>query len=162
MFDHPSPLVVIAANVQDPGNLGAILRAAEAGGASGVIATVGGADPFGWKALRGAMGSAFRLPLTRLDTAEAALVLAREHRLRIVAAVGNGGTPMSQADLAGPLALMVGGEGGGLESSLLDASDLRVTIPMTPPVESLNVAVATALLVYEVGRQRAGGTGGTL
>jgi TrmH family RNA methyltransferase len=160
MFDPPSPLVVIVADVQDPGNFGAILRSAEAGGASGVIATVGGADPFGWKALRGAMGSAFRLPLARLDTAEAAIVLARAHRLRIVAAVGGGATPISDADLAGPLALMVGGEGKGLESSLLDAADLQVTIPMTHPVESLNVAVATALLVYEARRQRGGGTVG--
>lgn len=154
VFAGATPLVVVAVDVQDPGNLGALLRSAEAGGATGVIATTSGADPFGWKALRGAMGSAFRLPVARVGDGASAVALARTHGLRLAAAVGRGGTPMSQADLTGPLALLVGGEGGGLTASLVQAADLQVTIPMTPPVESLNVSVAAALLVFEARRQR--------
>jgi len=154
-YHRGTPLVVIAADVQDPGNFGALLRSAEAGGATGVIATESGADPFGWKALRGAMGSAFRLPVARVSDGAAAVALARSHGLRVAAAIGRGGTPMSDADLTGPLALVVGGEGSGLLEALVTAADARITIPMTPPVESLNVSVAAALLVFEARRQRA-------
>jgi TrmH family RNA methyltransferase len=153
MFAAPA-LIVIAIGVQDPGNVGAMLRSAEAGGATGVIITSGTADPFGWKALRGAMGSAFRMPVARAKTAEAAAALARAHGLRVVATVGHGGLSMAQADLRGPLALVVGGEGAGLPPSMVEGADLQITIPMEAPVESLNVAVATALLVFECRRQR--------
>lgn len=152
------PLTVIAVDVQDPGNLGALVRSAEAAGATGVLTTAGGADPFGWKALRGAMGSAFRLPLARVDDAGAALSLARRHGLRVVAAVARGGAPMSNVGLRGPVALVLGGEGPGLDAAVAAAADERITIPMAAPVESLNVAVAAALLVYEARRQRTGGS----
>jgi RNA methyltransferase, TrmH family len=154
MFARGTPLVVIAIDVQDPGNVGALIRSAEAGGATGVIATVSGADPFGWKALRGAMGSAFRLPVSRAADGAAALARARSHQLRIAAAVGRGGTPMAEANLTGALALVIGAEGSGLPDDVVSSCDLQVTIPMTPPVESLNVAVAAALLVFEARRQR--------
>ncbi len=150
----PEPLAVIAVDVQDPGNLGAIIRAAEAGGATGVLTTAGGADPFGWKALRGSMGSAFRLPVSRVEDGHAAVALARGQGLRVVAAINSGGTPMANAGLHGPLALVLGGEGPGLDQALVGAADEGITIPMAPPVESLNVAVAAALLVYEARRQR--------
>jgi RNA methyltransferase, TrmH family len=149
------PLLVVAVDVQDPGNMGALVRSAEAGGATGVIATGGSADPFGWKALRGAMGSAFRLPIVRVPDADAAMTLARRvPGMRIAATVSSHGIVMSEADLTGALALMVGSEGAGLPEAVVADADLRVTIPMAPPVESLNVAVATALLVYEARRQR--------
>lgn len=146
-------LLVAAADIQDPGNLGAIIRAAEAGGASGVIATSGGADPFGWKALRGAMGSAFRLPLLSATAADA-IAQAHDAGLQVVAAVGHGHTSMHDVDFTPPTMILLGSEGQGLAPALLDASDVRVSIPMTRPVESLNVAVAAALLVYEARRQR--------
>jgi TrmH family RNA methyltransferase len=155
LFRGPAPLVVIAVDVQDPGNLGAILRTAEAAGASGVIATAGGADPMGWKAVRGSMGSVLRLPVLRVADAEAALAVAHRNGLRCAAAVRDGGEPMDSATLAGPLAIVVGGEGSGLSVETIEASDLRVSIPMAPQVESLNVATAAALLVYEARRQRA-------
>jgi TrmH family RNA methyltransferase len=149
------PLVVVAVDVQDPGNLGALVRSAEAGGATGVIATSGSADPFGWKALRGAMGSAFRLPIARVRDAGEALALVRcVSGLRVAATVSGRGLLMSEADLTGPLALVVGSEGSGLPDEVVANADLQVTIPMAPRVESLNVAVATALLVYEARRQR--------
>lgn len=157
LFAGAAPLVVIAVDVQDPGNLGAILRTAEAASASGVIATTGGADPMGWKAVRGSMGSVLRLPVLRVADASAALTVAQRHGLRCAAAVRDGGEPMYAAALTGPLALVVGGEGSGLDDATIEACDLRVTIPMAPQVESLNVATAAALLVYEARRQRAQG-----
>ncbi len=146
-------LVVVLSEVQDPGNVGAIIRAAEGCGATGIIVGQGSADPFGWKALRGAMGSTFRLPVVRhaLDEAVAA---ARRAGVRVFAAVPRGGTPLPQCDLRGPAAVLLGGEGGGLPAALLERSDVRLTIPMRPPVESLNVAIAAALILYEAWRQR--------
>jgi TrmH family RNA methyltransferase len=147
-------LALGAIGVQDPGNAGAIVRAAEAGGATAVLTTADGADPFGWKALRGAMGSAFRLPLARVASADDVLALARGAGLQIVAAAGRGGAAPDAIDFRRPTAILLGAEGSGLPAGLLDAADARVTIPMAPPVESLNVAVTAALLVYEARRQR--------
>lgn len=149
------PLIVVAVDVQDPGNMGALIRSAEAGGATGVVATTGSADPFGWKALRGAMGSAFRLPIARVADAYDAMTLVRRVAgLRIAATVRSAGIAMNEADLTGALALFVGSEGTGLPDDVVAQAELRITIPMAPPVESLNVAAATAVLVYEARRQR--------
>jgi TrmH family RNA methyltransferase len=147
-------LVVVATGVQDPGNLGAIVRVAEAGGASAVIAAEGSADPFGWKALRGSMGSALRLPIISGIDAAAALVEVRRRGYRIVATVPRGGRSIFEIDLRRPIAVVIGGEGAGLNESVVAAADDRVTVPMAPPVESLNAAVTAALVVYEAKRQR--------
>ena len=149
------PLVVGLSGVQDPGNTGAVIRAVDAGGASGVI-TVGGADPLGWKALRGAMGSAFRLPVARADDPAAVRRLASTHGLRMVAAAPRGGTPLAETDLSGPCLVWLGAEGSGLDREAAATADATVSIPMRPPVESLNIAVAAALIVYEAARQRSG------
>jgi TrmH family RNA methyltransferase len=151
------PLVVVAIDVQDPGNVGAIVRVAEAAGASGVVCAGACADPFGWKALRGSMGSAFRLPVLVHRDIREATDEARRHGCRIVATSPRGGVPVFAADLGGPVAILIGGEGRGLAASQVDAADERVTIPMQPPVESLNTAVSAALIVYEARRQRTGG-----
>lgn len=149
------PLVVIASDVQDPGNAGAIIRAAEAGGASGVLLTGVSADPWGWKALRAAMGSTFRLPVVRHADAISACEQLRQAGLRLFAAVPHAGVPIDRADLQRAAAIILGGEGGGLSPEVIMMVDEHVTIPMSAPVESLNVAVAAALLVYEARRQRA-------
>jgi len=151
-------LVVVAADVQDPGNVGAIARAAEAGGATGLALCGASADPFGWKALRGSMGSALRLPLAHRIPLDEAVAAAREAGIRVTAAVPRGGGAPDALDLRQPVALLLGGEGPGLPAAIVDAADDRVSIPMHGPVESLNVAVAAALLVYEAARQRRGGT----
>ena len=158
----PSPaLVVVAVDVQDPGNAGAIIRSAEAGGATGVVFTGASADPWGWKALRAAMGSTFRLPVAREPDVSHACGELQRAELRLRAAVNQGGIPLERVDLTDATALLLGGEGGGLTNDVLLLADEHVTIPMAPPVESLNVAVAAALLVYEARRQRAlGGWGG--
>jgi TrmH family RNA methyltransferase len=152
---RPAPaLVLVAAGVQDPGNVGATIRAAEAGGATGAVLAGEAADAWGWKALRAAMGSTFRLPLARRPHAAEALRALKAEGLRIVAAEPRRGLPMSTADLRRPIALVLGAEGPGFDASVRDLADEHVTIPMRPPVESLNVAVAAALLVYEASRQR--------
>jgi TrmH family RNA methyltransferase len=149
-----TPLVVVAIDIQDPGNVGALIRVAEAGGASGVVCAGACADPFGWKALRGAMGSTLRLPVLISDDVRQAIDGARRHRCRIIATSPHGGTPMFASDLRGPVAILIGGEGAGLPARQMDSADERVNIPMQPPVESLNTAVSAALIVYEARRQR--------
>lgn len=154
VFAARPSLVVVACDVQDPGNLGAIARVAEAAGASGLIATGRSAAPFGWKALRGSMGSALRLPVAVRGTAEAAIAEARRHGCHIIATVARGGRSVYDSALTGSIALVVGSEGRGLDEEVLSLADERVTIPMQPPVESLNVAVTAAVVLYEARRQR--------
>jgi TrmH family RNA methyltransferase len=112
------------------------------------------ADPFGWKALRGAMGSTFRLQVAAAQPAALAVATARVHGLRVLAAAPRGGRSLFETDLAGPVAILMGGEGRGLDRGLERACDDRVTIPMRDEVDSLNVAVSAALIVYEAYRQR--------
>jgi TrmH family RNA methyltransferase len=150
----PRPLVVGLLDVQDPGNTGAVIRAVEAGGATGVV-SIGGADPYGWKALRGAMGSAFRLPVVRNLAPDALRAETDRRGLRVLAAVPRDGTPVADADLSGPCLIWLGGEGGGLDTDVVADADDVISISMRPPVESLNIAVAAALIVYEAARQRA-------
>jgi TrmH family RNA methyltransferase len=154
IYGSARPLVVIACDVQDPGNLGAIVRVAEAAGAAGVVAAGMCADPFGWKALRGSMGSALRLPIAVTTDTRQAVADAVTHGCRTVAAVPRDGESLFEVDLAPPLAILIGGEGAGLPPALIDKATLRVTIPMQEPVESLNAAVTAAILVYEARRQR--------
>lgn len=151
----PAPsLVLTALGVQDPGNVGALIRSADAGCATGVLLDGQTADPWGWKALRASMGSSFRLPVLRDEAAVERLRDWQLDGIRVVAADPRDGVPMNEAALTGPLTIVLGGEGGGLPASVLGMADLRVRIPMRPRVESLNVAVAAALLVYEAARQR--------
>ena len=154
IFQVDSPLVVIACDVQDPGNIGALVRVAEASGATGLIASGASADPFGWKALRGSMGSALRLPIMTCRTPTEAVANARGHGCRVVATLPAGGRSLFDADLSGAPAILVGGEGSGLPTVLVSGADERVTIPMTPSVESLNTAVSAAVVLYEVRRRR--------
>jgi TrmH family RNA methyltransferase len=148
------PLILVAVGVQNPGNLGALLRTAEAAGATGAYLTEGTADPFSWKALRGSMGSAFRLPQLRGLSAPEALSRLRARGLAIVAASAHSGTPYERADLRGPLALVLGGEGAGLTPELEALADRRLVILLRGQVESLNVGVAAGVLLFEVARQR--------
>jgi RNA methyltransferase, TrmH family len=149
-----SPLLAVAIDVQDPGNLGATMRVAEAAGASGLIACGTSADPFGWKTLRGSMGSALRLPIVRERDALALIGRLKAHGLRIVATTPGAGMSFDRYAWTGPHALLVGNEGAGLAPEVLAEADRQVAIPMEPPVESLNVSVSVALILYEARRQR--------
>jgi TrmH family RNA methyltransferase len=156
VFAPPPALVVATLDVQDPGNLGALVRTAEALGATGLVATGGSADPLGWKALRASMGSAFRLPTARAADAEGLIAAARTRGLRIIALEPSDGRPPAELDLREPLCLLLGGEGQGVPASLLARADARMRLPMRPPVESLNVAVAGALALQAAASQRQG------
>ena len=148
-------LIVVLESVQDPGNVGAVIRTSEACGGTGVIIGPGSADPLGWKALRGSMGSALRLPIAVSQNLHDAVKALRAAGIRTFAAVPRNGSAPYRAKLHGPSAILLGGEGAGLEAALIEAADETVTIEMRPPVESLNVAVAAALMLYEASRQRA-------
>ena len=154
VFARTPQLILLLHDVQDPGNVGAIVRAAEGCGATGIVCSERTADPFGWKALRGSMGSSFRVPLATRQSLPEAIDVARGKGLRIFATSARGGTPLHQCNLRMPAAIVLGGEGAGLPSSVMEAADERLTIPMQPPVESLNVAIAAALVIYEAARQR--------
>ena len=150
----PVPLVVVAAGVRDPGNLGSLLRTAEAAGATGCITMRGGADPFRDKAVRGSMGSIFRLPVVHGLDAAGVVAFCERHRLQLVVADGAGDRLHTQVDLEQPMALVVGAEAAGVPEPLLRAANARVRVPLAPPVDSLNVAVAAGVLLFEAQRQR--------
>jgi TrmH family RNA methyltransferase len=147
-------LILATVDVQDPGNLGALIRAAEAGGAAGVLVSGASANPFSWKAIRGSMGSALRLPIAAGLPLDSVVSHARASGSRTVASVPREGRAPEAIDWSGAIVLFLGGEGPGLPAGLLAQCDDLVTIPMAPPVESLNVAVAGAILVYAARRQR--------
>lgn len=155
-----APLVVVAAGVKDPGNLGALVRVAEAAGASGLLALQGGADPYRDKALRGSAGSVFRLPTLGEQRVEDVVALAKQHRLQIVvaeaqAAAGREVVAYWDVDWRKPTLLVLGNEGEGVPEALAAAAGVHTRIDMAPPVESLNVAVAAGVLLFAARRQRA-------
>jgi TrmH family RNA methyltransferase len=149
-----TPLVLVAMGIQDPGNLGGLLRTAEAAGATGAYLTEGSADPLSWKALRGSMGSALRLPHVRGLAASAVLDRLAERGIRVLAATVDGETRYDTVDLAIPVALLFGPEGAGLPESVARRASARLRIPLVSRVESLNVGVAAGLLLFEAARQR--------
>src|SRR5579872_3593398 len=146
------PLLAIA-GVQDPGNLGTILRSAEAFGASSVLLGEGTVSPFNSKVIRASAGSAFRLPMVQVKLADT-LEAMRERGLRLIATSSHKGTPLGQAHLSGPLAVFIGSEGAGLPRDLLAEMTDTVAIPHSPNVESLNAGVAASILLYEIARQK--------
>ena len=146
--------VVVVVDLADPGNAGTLVRTAEAAGAAGVVFSGSCTDPFGPKAVRSAAGSIARLPIAEADSVGDALdVLAAAGRL-LVATVVRGGADPESVDLSMPIALVVGSEAHGLATAIIDRCDHRITIPMTPSVESINVAMAGAALLFEAARQR--------
>jgi RNA methyltransferase, TrmH family len=157
LYGVAAPFVAIGIDVQDPGNVGAMVRVAEAAGASGFVAAGACADPFGWKALRGSAGSALRLPIALQRDANLAVDDARRHGCRVLAAAPRAGRSVFEVDCRPPIAVLIGSEGSGLPASLVARADERVTVPMRPPVESLNAAVTTALILYEAFRQKVAG-----
>ena len=148
--------VLIPDGVRDPGNLGTLLRTAAAAGAQAVLLPPGTADAYAPKVLRAAMGAHFRLAVHTLDWAEIRqIVQAPEHPQQVYLADAAQGLPYTQADLTQPLALIVGGEAAGASEQALALTSQRLHIPMPGGMESLNAAVAAAILMFEVVRQRA-------
>jgi TrmH family RNA methyltransferase len=148
------PLLLVADGVERPGNLGTIVRTACSSGASGLLSCDTRVDVFHPDTVRGAVGTLFHLPLAECAT-EDALQWLREHGVGIVVATPCGNRPFWEAELSGPVALVVGSERHGVSDGWLRAADERVAIPMPGPSDSLNVAVAAGIVLFEAVRQRA-------
>ena len=153
-------LVVVMAGVQDPGNVGTIVRSAEAFGATGVVTTRGSADPWSPKALRASAGSGLRVPVLRGMAIPVLLAQLRVAGVKIVAASSHaaaadaGGADDAVADLRVAVAIFIGNEGAGLPREIENVADARISIPMSAGVESLNAGVAASVVLYEAARQR--------
>src|SRR5580692_427131 len=147
--------IMALVGLQDPGNLGTIIRSAEAFGSAGIILGEGTVSPLNAKAVRASAGSIFRLPVVAAAAGlEDVVTRLRSKSVRQIATSSHKGTPVDQADLTGPIAVFIGSEGSGLARGLVTQMDEVVAIPHTPQVESLNAGVAGSILLYEAARQR--------
>lgn len=149
-----SRLLVVLHQINNPVNVGAILRTSEAAGAAGVITTKNTSDPFSPKSLRGAMGSAFRLPIWSGSSYTETIDWCRQRGIATICADVDATTFYTDIDWTGPSALILGPESTGLTAEELELADQRVSIPMKGIAESLNVAVAAGVLLFEAARQR--------
>ena len=153
---HVGPIMVLA-GLQDPGNLGTILRSAEAFGSAGAVTGEGTVSPFNSKVIRASAGSVFRLPLVVAKSAgglEEVCARFKAHGVRLLATSSHKGTSLDEANLAGSVAIFVGNEGSGVPRDLISRMDETIAIPHTPQVESLNAGVAGSIVLYEAARQR--------
>jgi TrmH family RNA methyltransferase len=152
--------IIVSAGLQDPGNLGTILRSSEAFGSAGVVLGEGTVSPFNSKVVRASAGSVFRLPIihghgkSASGKLEEATEKLRARGVRLIATSSHKGTPLDQADLKGATAIFFGNEGAGLQRDIMAKMDEVVAIPHTPQVESLNAGVAASIVLYEAARQR--------
>jgi len=147
-----NPLILIAVGLQDPGNLGTLVRSAEAFGATGVMTTPGTVSVWNQKAMRASAGSVFRVPVASADAA--GMEVLEQQGVRLLAALKDDASAIDEVSLTGPIAFLIGNEGAGLSEDWIRMADERVTIPCPGWVESLNAAVAGSLLLYEASRQR--------
>ena len=149
-----NPLLIILHRINNPVNVGAILRTAEAAGGTGAITTAGTADPFSPRALRGAMGAAFRLSIwTGAGYAEA-IEWCQRNQMQTICADVHALKDYAEVDWSAPTAIVIGAESDGLTPEEIALNDQAVRIPMKGSTESLNVAVAAGILLYEAGRHR--------
>lgn len=149
-----NPHLVILENLQDPGNLGTIMRTAEGAGADGIILSRNSVDMYNPKAIRSTMGSVYRMPFLYVDRIEDILPHLKEKGVCTFAAHLEGKKYYDKEDYCGGTAFFVGNEGSGLSDELSRRADVRIRIPMHGKLESLNAAVAASILMYEVSRQR--------
>jgi TrmH family RNA methyltransferase len=152
----PRPLLLVSEDVEKPGNIGALLRTADAAGVDGLIVSDPATDLVNANVIRASRGTLFTLPVAVAKTS-AVLPWLREHRIQIVAATPAASITYTEVDLRTPTALVVGAEDSGLSQAWLDAADVLVRIPMAGKINSLNVSTSAAVLVYEAVRQRLGG-----
>jgi TrmH family RNA methyltransferase len=154
LLAHSSGLIVIAHHLQDPGNLGTIIRTAEAVGASGVAITPHTVDAYNSKAVRGSMGSILRVPVVRIQNEHAFVETCKERGFQAAALVLNGRETPFELDLTVPTVIMLGQESSGLMAEELVGFDHRIRIPMAETIDSLNVATSATVVLYEALRQR--------
>lgn len=147
-------LLLIIAGLQDPGNLGTIIRSTEAFGATGMLLTPGTVHPWNQKVLRASAGSSFRLPVVLLES-ERLLERLRVKGVTFYATAPDGDATIQDTNLRSPVALVIGNEGAGISQAVLRICSETIRIPCSAPVESLNAAVAASVLLYEISRQSA-------
>lgn len=150
-----APLLVVAEAIEKPGNLGTMLRSADAAAVDAMIVCDPTTDVYNPNVVRASIGTLFTVPLHRAASAEF-LAWARARGIRLVAATPHTDTLHTQADLTGPIAILMGTEQYGLSPTFMAAADVQVRLPMLGQADSLNVATATTLLLYEAQRQRRG------
>lgn len=148
MIDSGKGLLLLE-TLQDPGNLGTILRTAEAAGIGGVILSSDSVDAYGPKVVRATMGAIFRVPFLYAEHFTEVLSILKLRGIRLYAAHLKGSVPYDEPDYAGRYAIMIGNEGNGLTDEATELADVRVRIPMEGKAESLNAAVAAAILMYQ-------------
>jgi TrmH family RNA methyltransferase len=146
-------LLLGVAGIQDPGNLGTVIRSAEAFGVRAVLLAEKTVSHFNPKAVRASAGSLFRQPIVRVKLAEK-ISLLKQRGVRVLATSSHKGKPLHQADFTGAAMIVVGNEGAGVPPEVLSLADELITIPHSPRVESLNAGIAASILLYEAARQR--------
>lgn len=156
IFDQKAPLIVVCDGIQDPGNLGTIVRSAYAAGAAGILLTCGTVDPYNPKVVRSAVGALFDMPVLHDLTAGQCLKLLVDHRINGWICDAAGDTRYCEADFCRPTAIILGNEARGVSSELSASSFGSLTIPMREGSESLNVGVSAGIILCEAYRQRQG------
>lgn len=154
MLQSETPNLIILENIQDPGNLGTIVRTAEGAGVTGIIASRNTVDLYNPKTIRSTMGSIYRMPILFVEDLIDILPCLKERNITTYAAHLAGTTYYDQEDYRGGTALIIGNEGNGISEQLANSTDVLIRIPMEGKVESLNAAMAAGILMYEVYRQR--------
>lgn len=154
LFQKEQPLFLILEDIQDPGNLGTMVRTAEGAGVDGIIMTKGTVDIYNPKTIRSTMGSVYRMPFIYTDNLLEVMKELQKKNVKLYAAHLRGENYYHQLDFKGGTAFLIGNEGNGLKDETADAADVYLKIPMEGKVESLNAAVASVILMYEAARQR--------
>ena len=149
-----TPLIMLLDNLQDPGNMGTILRTAEAAGVTGIILSSDCVDVYNPKVIRSTMGSVFRVPFVYVDDVIGVILRMKEHGICTYATHLAGKLAYDEPDYWEPTAFFVGNEGNGLRDQVAELADTYIKIPMAGQVESLNAAIAATVVMFEAGRQR--------
>jgi TrmH family RNA methyltransferase len=154
LMNHENPLLVGLEDLQDPGNLGTILRTGEGAGVTGVLMTKETADIFNPKVIRATMGSIYRVPFLYVEDFKEHIVKLKENGFSVVSADLSGKNMYDQESYLDKTMFLIGNEGNGLKKETSDLANIKIRIPMHGQVESLNAAMATGILIYEANRQR--------
>ena len=154
LFQREKPLFLILEDIQDPGNLGTMVRTAEGAGVDGIIMTKGTVDIYNPKTIRSTMGSVYRMPFLYVEDLLEVMQILKERGVKLYAAHLKGSQFYHQMNFSESSAFLIGNEGNGLKEETAKAADVYMKIPMQGQVESLNAAVASVILMYEAARQR--------
>lgn len=155
-FEEDDPIILILDGIQDPGNLGAIIRSASAFGISGILLSGGTVNPFNQKVIRSTAGTIFNVKIIKADKMDDTMQALKRRGIKLIATTPRASKLVSEADLKEPVALIIGSEGRGINENILKSSDEVVSIPMSGEAESLNAAVSASIILYEALRQRKG------